>query len=286
MKYGAHIFLWQDRYVDDDLLRVLDSAAALGLSFLEVAVGDDIEFDTSQLAKAADARGLELVLSPGGAWPMECDISLKESAASGLDWHRRAIDLCSAAGAVAYSGAIYGHPGSVRRNLPCRDEQSRIADGLHNIAEYAAANSVKLVLEPMSHFRTHVANTPQQINSLIETAAHDNLYTLLDTYHLVTEVTDLAAAFEEMAPRLWGIHACENNRGAPGTGMIPWERLIASVLAAGWQGYIGFEGYNSTWRGGEFAHERGMFHDVCPDAEQFIGEAMEFLNGLLSERTG
>lgn len=279
MKYGAHVYLWQDRYDDRDLVRMLESARSLGLRFLEISVGDDIHFDAPKLGHSARERELDLVFSPGGAWPMECDISRPDPwhRQLGLDWHRRAIDVTTEAGGVAYAGAIYGHPGCVDRKLPCPEEPLRIAEGLRILAEYSAARNVRLVLEPMSHFRTHVANTPRQINELIALTGHKNVYSLLDTYHLATEVTDLAAAFEEMKPRLWGIHACENNRGAPGTGLLPWPSLVSAIVRSDWNGYLGFEGYNSQWRNGEFACERGMFHHVCDDAEEFIRKGKSFL---------
>ncbi len=285
MKYGAHVFVWQDRYGDDELRRILDDAAAWGLSFLEVAVGDDIQFNASKLGDEANARGLELVFSPGGAWPVECDISLTDERhrAAGLDWHRRAIERSATAGASAYTGAIYGHPGTVQRRRLSESDNKRIAETLHQLAEDAADGGLDLVLEPMSHFRTHVANTPRQVNHLIALAGHENLFSLLDTYHLVTEVTDMAAAFEEMHPHLWGLHACENNRGAPGTGLLPWQPLLKAVSVSRWDGYVGFESYNSTWRYGDFAVERGMFHNVCPDAEAFIRQSLSFMQTGLSE---
>jgi D-psicose/D-tagatose/L-ribulose 3-epimerase len=193
------------------------------------------------------------------------------------------IDAAGEAGAVAYAGAIYGHPGHVERRRPEADELARAASALHELAEHAAARNVALVLEPMSHFRTHISNTPSQINELIRMVQHANVLSLLDTYHLVTEVDDLAAAFEEMRPRLWGIHACENHRGAPGTGMLPWGSLIAAIVRNGWDGRIGFESYNSTWRDGHFAWERGMFHNVCPDAEAFIRGGKAFLERWFAE---
>ena len=231
-----------------------------------------------------DARGLEFVFSPGGEWPMECDISRTDARDPhpGLQWHRRAIEQAGQAGAVAYTGAIYGHPGAVRRKRPCEDEAKRIAESLNYLAEDAADGSVQIVLEPMSHFRTHVANTPRQINHLIALADHENLFSLFDTYHLVTEVTDFAAAFHDMRPHLWGLHACENNRGAPGTGLLPWPSLFTAINDSRWQGYIGFESYNSTWRNGDFAFERGMFHNVCPDAESFIRQSKSFVETGLS----
>jgi D-psicose/D-tagatose/L-ribulose 3-epimerase len=264
MKYGAHIYLWQDRYNDSDLARILESGKGLRLQYLEVSLGDDIHFNATEFGRRARNEGMELVFSPGGAWPMQCDISLADARhrQSGVDWHRRAIDIAAEAGGVAYAGAIYGHPGRVERRLPCPDEPHRIADGLRLLANHAASSQVKLVLEPMSHFRTHVANTPRQINQLIELAGNSNLFSLFDTYHL---------------PRLWGLHACENNRGAPGTGLLPWNSLVSAISRSGWDGYLGFEGYNSRWRNGEFACERGMFHHVCDDAEEFIRTGKSFL---------
>ncbi len=44
---------------------------------------------------------------------------------------------------------------------------------------------------------------------LITLADHDNLYALLDTYHLVTEIRDYARAIHTVRNRLWGLHACE-----------------------------------------------------------------------------
>lgn len=283
-KYGAHAFVWQDRYGDAELLRILDSAVKLGLSIVEVAVGNDIAFSADLLGREAAARNLELVISPGGDWPMQCDISLEDEndRRLGREWHQRAIDLAAKCGAETYAGALYGHPGRVVRGGRNRDEVCRVADGLHALAAYADERNVRLVLEPMSHFRTHVANTPPQINRLIVLSDHPNLWSLLDTYHLCTEVGDLARAFGEMLPHLWGIHACENTRGAPGTGLLPWQTLVNAIVHSGWNGYIGFESYNSSWRNGDFARERGMFHNVCPDAEQFIRQATTFLESCFA----
>ena len=40
-------------------------------------------------------------------------------------------------------------------------------------------------------------------------------------------------------------------------------------------GYVGLEGYNSSI--GDFAFERGMFHNVCPDGDDFVRRGIAFL---------
>ena len=280
LKYGAHVFVWFDRYGDNDLAGLLQKAQGLGLAFLEVSVGDDMHFDAELLGRRASSLGIELVISPGGLWPMECDISLadKRDRERGLAWHKRALDGAGACGALAYAGAIYGHPGRVGPRPPSQAEKECIADGLHELAEYGAERNVLVALEPMSHFRTHVANEPRQLNELIRLADHKNIRIQLDTYHLATEVGSYAEAIGEAMPRLWSVHACESNRGVPGTGILPWDEILGGLKAHRWDGHVAFESYNSSVRRGEFAFSRGMFHNVCPDGDEFVRAALAFIS--------
>ncbi len=281
-KYGAHCYLLT-RSWSDDQLSLLDTARELGLDMFELSTGDDVVFDAHRTGQHAADLGLDLLLGPGGAWPVECDLSADSAAdrLRGLEWHKRVVDLAADLGAKAYAGALYGHPGVVKRRRPPADELSRTAEGLHALAEHAAERNVFLALEPMSHFRTHVVNTPEQLMHLIALADHDHLRALFDTYHVVTEVRDYVQAIETVASRLYALHACENDRGRPGTGMLPWKDIVATLHRIGFEGYVGLEGYNSGI--GDFAYERGMFHNICPDGPAFIRDGIGFLRDLEAE---
>ncbi len=286
MLYGAHCYLLTPRWGDDQLHH-LDTAHALGLDMFELSVGDDIHFDHHRTGAHARELGLHLLVGPGGIWPMECDLSSESAAdrAKGLDWHKRVVDITAEVGAAGYAGAMYGHPGMVKRRRPPADEYARTAEGLHALAEYAAERNVLLAMEPMSHFRTHMVNTPAQALKLIALAGnHPSLRILFDTYHLVTEVRDYAAALREIGPRLFALHACENDRGRPGGGLIPWQTVFRTLREIGFEGYVGLEGYNSGI--GDFAFERGMFHDVCPDGTAFIAEGIGYLRSVEREVAG
>jgi D-psicose/D-tagatose/L-ribulose 3-epimerase len=279
MKYGAHCYLFTSRWSDKDL-HVLDLAKELGLSVFELSVGDDVTFDFRKTGRHAASIGLELVIGPGGAWPLECDLSADDPSdrARGLAWHCRQVDSAAELGAIAYAGAMYGHPGVVKRRRPPAGEPGWTAEGLHALAEYASARKIIIALEPMSHFRTHVANTPEQLNRLLDLADHPGLQILFDTYHSITEVRSYASALKTIGGRLFGLHACENDRGVPGGGLVPWKEVFSTLHAIGFNGYVGLEGYNSGI--GDFAFERGMFHNVCPDAEAFVKSGIEFLRNV------
>jgi D-psicose/D-tagatose/L-ribulose 3-epimerase len=276
MKYGAHNYVFIDRWSDAHI-GLLDTARELGLEYWEIGVGNDVHFTPGLTRSRAEALEMDLAISPGGIWPRECDLSADDPAQrqAGLDWHMRQVDLAGDLGAVAYTGALYGHPGVLHYRRLSEDEYQHIAEGLHALAEHGARAGVEIVIEPMSHFRTHVVNTTDQAMHLAALADHPNLRILVDTYHLITEVRDYRSAIRCCGDRLWGVHACENDRGAPGGGLVPWPAVFEAFADIDFDGYVIFESYNSSL--GDFASSRGMLHDVCPDGAAFVQSGLAFL---------
>lgn len=282
IKYGVHSYIFTDRWSDNGL-HILDTVKHLEADVFELSIGDDVTFTPGLTRRKAEELGLILVTGPGGEWPMQCDLSSDDPGERqrGLEWHKQQVDVTAEMGGIAYTGAIYGHPGVVKRRLPPADEYRHIAEALHRLAEYAERQGVIIALEPMSHFRTHVVNTPAQLQHLLTLANHKNLRALLDTYHLVTEIRDYAQAIRTVRDHLLGIHACENDRGVPGGGLVPWETVFATLQAIEFEGYVLLETYNSSL--GDFAYRRGMFHNVCPDAQKFVREGFAFIRQQLEK---
>lgn len=278
MKYGAHIFLWIERW-DNSCLGLFVNAKNLGLDVLEIAVGDDVEFDAKAVKQAAQNSAMELVISPGGVWPADADLSLENPLKTkhAMDWHKYWIEQAAAAGATAYAGALYGHPGNVKKAAPQPEEFDRVRTNLRELAAFASDYNMKIVLEPMSHFRTHFLNTPKQAAELINAINHPNISVLFDTYHAVTEIRNFYENVKMLAGKLWGLHACENDRGCPGNGLIPWDDVFKGLDEINFDGYIGLESYNSAIRNGGFAYSRGMFHHVCNDGNEFVKQGITFL---------
>lgn len=52
MKYGAHIFLWTNRRTSAEL-PLFEQSKDLGLDVLEIAVGDDVEFDATAVLRTS-----------------------------------------------------------------------------------------------------------------------------------------------------------------------------------------------------------------------------------------
>jgi D-psicose/D-tagatose/L-ribulose 3-epimerase len=276
MKFGAHSFIFTDRWTDQTL-GILAEAKTLGLDCFEIGVGDDVEFTPALTRRRAEAAGLELFASPGGLWPYECDLSLEDprQRAAGLAFHLRQVDTAAELGATAYTGALYGHPGAVQRRPPRSAELTWTAEGLFKLAEYARARGVRIVLEPMSHFRTHLVNRPEQALALLVLANHPNLSILLDTYHMACEVRDYGAAIRAAGPHLWGLHACENDRGAPGSGHIAWDEVVDACRAINYQGPAVIESFTLAVK--SIARAAAIWRPLAPTQDGLAQDGLKFL---------
>lgn len=280
MKFGAHCYIFTDRWSDASL-PILDRCKALGADALEIAVGEESVFSSAETRKRAADLGMDLIVSPGGNWPAGLDASSEDRALRecALNWHRKWIDLAHELGAVAYTGNMYGRTGEVKKRRPPADETERVVDSLRTLSDYAAARGLSLVFEPMSHFRTHLINTPEQASRVAAAVDRPNCGVLLDTYHMATEVRDYTAGIRAVQGHLWALHACENDRGCPGGGLVPWAQVFAALRETGFDGYVMLESYNSSI--GDFAFERAMFHNVCADGEDFVRRGLAFLKAGL-----
>ena len=275
-KFGAHQFLWKSHWTDDDA-GILDTVRALGLTLFEIALGDDVQFDRQRVRRQAESLGIELTVGPGNRWPEDCNLSADDPSHQqrGLAWHKQIVEQAADLGAAAYCGAIYSHPGHVCRRPPPADELPRAAENLHQLAEYAAKLGVRVVIEPMSRFRVHLVNTAAQAVNLVRQADHANLHVNLDTYHMITEERDYGAAIRCALPVLWGVHTCENDRGVPGGGLVPWPAVFAALAEAPGCVRLMLETYNTG--PGNLGFSRGIFQNLCPDAEAFVRQGVAFL---------
>jgi len=275
--FGAHQFLWKSHWTNGDL-NLLDQARSLGLTQFEISLGDDVQFDRALVRRHAESLGIELTVGPGNLWPDDCNISADDlhHRQLGLAWHKKTIEQAAELGAAAYCGAIYSRPGYVCRRPPPEDELPRTADNLHALAEYSAGLGVQLVIEPMSRFRLHLVNTSAQAVNLVRLAAHPNLHINLDTYHMITEERDYGAAIRCALPVLWGVHTCENDRGMPGGGLVPWTAVFNALGEATGCIRLMLETYNTGPAG--FGFSRGIFRNLCPDPEQFVRLSLDFLH--------
>ena len=189
--------------------------------------------------------GLKVVsLARGGFFPA-LEAPARQAA---LDDNRRAIDEAAAIGApliVLVCGAVPG--------MPLVEARKQIRDAIGTLIPYAAANKVKLAIEPLHPMYAgdrSAINTMGQARAICEYHKSEWVGIAADVYHIWWD-PDLEAEIRLAGQQktLLAFHICDwrtntrdllNDRGLMGDGCIPIRQI------RGWVEQTGFFGWNEV----------------------------------------
>lgn len=205
-----------------------------------------------ELAETGLAVTLCAALGPGR------DLSNFDPAvrAATMDYLTACLKTGEAVGASVFCGPLYAGGGK-RHHLSEEDakrEWELAVTGLRELARRARECGMALSLEPLHRYRTSVCNTAAQVLRMIDEIGEENVGLHFDTFHACLEEKDLLAALELSlkSGRVNHFHACANNRGAPGQGIVPWQAVLGLLMRYGYAGHITMEtfapgGLDSSW---------------------------------------
>jgi D-psicose/D-tagatose/L-ribulose 3-epimerase len=160
---------------------------------------------------------------------------------------RRAVDyyLRLVEWAAEFGGPLVGCHNYVGRTQPIaslRSEADLFADGVARIAERADACGVRLVLEALNRYESHLVNTAEQAIAVIEIleqrGSPGTVGILLDAYHMNIEESDPAGAIRRAGDRLWLYHAADSNRQGIGRGHVDFGAQMEALNAVGYNGPV------------------------------------------------
>ncbi len=113
-----------------------------------------------------------------------------------------------------------------------------MAEAVRRIAERAAEVGLRLVLEVLNRYESHVLNTATEALAFVEGLGGDNVGILLDAYHMNIEESDPAAALRQAGERLWLYHAADSNRQGIGRGHTSFDAQFSALADIGYRGPI------------------------------------------------
>jgi sugar phosphate isomerase/epimerase len=182
----------------------------------------------------------------------------KEARASAVDENRRCIDQAAALGApmiVLVCGAVPGQP--------LAESRKQISDGIGELAAHAAANKVRLAIEPLHPMYADdrsAINTVAQARVICAQLGSPWVGIALDVYHVWWDdglEREIEACGREGS--LFAFHICDwrtptadllNDRGLMGEGCIPVRQIRGWVESTGFTGFNEVEIFsNRRWAG-------------------------------------
>lgn len=282
MRFGASTFIWTSPFTDDIAPDLARRVAELGFDVLEVCVEDPALVSADGVRRAVEPAGLGV--SVCAALGPERDLSHEDPAVreTGMTYLRALVDLAAATGAPNVIGPLYSSVGKARP-LPDeeRERQRQLAvASLQAAADYAGERGVGLAVEPLNRFETDLVNTTAQGLELIDRVERENVGLLLDTFHMNIEEKSPPDAVRAAAGRIRHFHACENDRGTPGSGHVEWDPVLAALLAGGFDGDIAIESF--TPDNEAIARAAAIWRPLAASPDALAGEGLEFLRARLA----
>lgn len=278
MKFGVNTLIWSAG-VDDDLLGLFPSIRANGFDGVELLLIHPEQFPTAALRKALDESGLECnfcSVVPGGWSVVSDDAAVRQKTLAHLG---DCVKATAEAGGKTIAGPLYSPVGYLPGRRRTEDEWKRAVEGYQSLGDTLASHGVTMAVEPLNRFETYFLNTAADAERLAAEVDHPNVGILFDTFHANIEEKDVAAALRTVAPHLKHVHACENDRGTPGSGHTDWPGVFRALKDLRYDGWVTIESFGFAL--GEISAAASIWRDLAPSAESIAFEGVEFLrNGL------
>ena len=227
-----------------DFAASVAKVAAWGYDGVEVAIRDPALVNPQELEQlVSDLDLIVPAIGTGQAWGEEglsltaADETVRDRAIERLRSH---VPLAARLDALIILGLIRGVTPEGQTH---EQSMAYLVEAIRECAKVAAETGVRFALEPMNRYETDLIHTVGQGMDLIDQVGEDNFGLLLDTFHMNIEELSLGDAIRSADSRIGQIHACENNRGVPGAGHVPWTDVAQALKDINYTGPVVIESH-------------------------------------------
>ncbi len=140
-----------------------------------------------------------------------------------------------------------------------------------------------MCVEPLNRFETSFINLTSQGIELVDRVGNPACKLLLDTFHMNIEDVSLGDAIRAAnSQRIGHVHACENDRGVPGSGHVPWNDVAAALKDINYDGPIVIESFTAKVK--TIAHAAAIWRTLAPTQDVIAYDGLKFLKKLLGDQ--
>ena len=282
MKFGVNTFVWISPCTTSAVKDLAPKVKGMGFDILEISCENPELINVKQV-KIDLGKNFLMPIVCGAFGPdrnmCSSDPKIVENAKIYIRW---LIDAADELGSPVVCGPMYSAVGKEH----IEDEEARKAEwdlavsGICEMAQYARSKDVKLALETLNRFETDMLNIVSQGIEFIEQTGMDNVGLHLDTFHMHLEEKNSGDAIRLASKKIYHFHACENDRGVPGTGQVHWNEVAKALKDVNYSGPIVIESFTSQVK--EIARAVCIWREIAPSQDAIAIQGLKFLNTLLA----
>jgi D-psicose/D-tagatose/L-ribulose 3-epimerase len=282
MKFGVNTFVWVSPCTTSEVIELAPKVKGMGFDILELSVENPDLIDVARVKTALEEnRLLTIVCGAFGPERNLCstDPKIVENAKKYIRW---LIDAAAELGSPVVCGPMYSAVGKdhLENDSDRKAEWERAVAGVCEMAQYAQPKGVKLALEMLNRFETDMLNVVSQGIGFIKQTGMDNVGFHLDTFHMHLEEKNSGDAIRLANKKLFHFHACENDRGIPGTGQVNWDEVAEALGDIKYDGPVVIESFTSKVK--EIARAVCIWREIAPSQDAIAIQGLSFLKDLLA----
>jgi D-psicose/D-tagatose/L-ribulose 3-epimerase len=159
---------------------------------------------------------------------------------------KKVVDINVELGSKIMAGIPYAAWGYLTGKARTEQEWEWSLAAMREVAHYAKEkNDLVIAVEPVNRFETHFLNIADDAIRYCQDVGTRNMKVHLDSFHMIREEESFKKAVETCGKEYLGyIHVCENNRGIPGTGLVPWREFFTAIRKVGYEGPLVIESFD------------------------------------------
>ena len=244
-KIGIYVNNWI--FGNCELINVVKRIAAMKFDGIEL-LGEPLIYDSSIVNKVLGDYGLE-VISVCGMYPGSSKDDLRalshpqeKERLAAIDYVKKCIDLAKEIGArsVLVVPSLVGQPDYF---VSKKEDCARAVDSLAKTAEFAERMEIFLTIEPINRYEVGLVNTVEDSINMAKEIGNNYIRAMGDTFHMQMEEVEGIANAIRSAGKYWfqHLHIADNNREAPGLGILPWRDILRALIDINYEGGISCE---------------------------------------------
>jgi len=247
-KFGVSSFIWSENFSKNEL-SLINTAKNLGFGVIDLLISHPEEFPAKEVRDITKSIGIEpttITVLNRETNLIDPDLKIRRA---GIEFLKKLVDINIAIDSKILGGVNYAAWGYLSGKPRTEDEWKMSIECMREVANYAKQNSkVVIAVEPVNRFETHFLNIAEDAVKYCKEVGTDNIKVHLDSFHMIREELNFTKAVEICGKKYLGyVHVCENNRGIPGTGLVPWKEFFTALKSIGYNGPMVIESFDPSF---------------------------------------
>ena len=277
--FGVDSYIWTERFLNK-YLWIIPKAKELGFEVIDMAIGHPFEFPVQAVLEEKDRAGIQCVTTTTlGA---DTDLISPDPAIRqrGIEHMKKMVDINRILGSKILAGVIYAGWGCLSGKPRTEQEWEWSVNAMREITQYAADNwDGILAVECVNRFETHFLNIAADGVQYCKDVGMPNIKVHLDCFHMIREEKSFAGAVKTCGKEYLGyVHVNENDRGIPGTGLVPFEEFFRALKEIGYDGPLTIESFDPSFE--ETNRNCAIWRSFAPSGEALAVEGLANLKRI------